>query len=797
MSTPRTARRVLLAAVLAAGLTLPALQSAQAAPGPAAPAPTSPAQPTAPATAELPERTAYDEVDRLGDSVPRTGTAAPAPGGGSLGDSLIPGLIADRVGAPAPTADQIAAGAAGSAAATTAAGVPCTLDGMTGLDPAQLVAFLTDPAVTADGCLKSFLWTWDARFAGTMDDAHVRAVADKIAALSPGDDGTGASHLYELWTFLHAVAYHDFNHGEIDITDEPTLAAVQRAVDAYTAGPHAFDRTDLAAATLRELAITAGSDGLRHRNLDVARRILAVLAPGTTVADNAQWSKAVLQALNLNYLGIRNGDPAFLAAVAADPAYRAAFRAYASYGHLKGTKTAWAARDAMAEYGRFGQVPALRDAVVADLGPLLKDVVAGFGEWSDPWAKVIGWAAYFNVCEQLGVCTSQLEARIFPYTYTYDNGAVVVRTALDRATVDRMYYATKQVKAQYFRVLGTDRPLAGDPNSTLRVHLYASRADYEVYHPVLTGYGTANGGVYIERGATFYTYERRVPQDSQLTLEELFRHEYVHYLNGRWATPGYFNDPRWYANNLTTAMDEGTAEFFDGATRDEGIRVRKSLVRRLAADEAKGIPRLTVDQILHATYESTPAFHFYNYAGTLFEYLWQQHPALIREMYAHQRADDPAAFDAWRTRLGADAALQTGYSAFLDAQIAAVDSLYVPSTTFVPNGSLDHAWASGVQTAFAAATSNTPVCKDNADWNNKMRFTCTGRITANLSDSGNPDRVFKDMSSTVDYFILTRTKDVAGANNLNDMNCWFGKVDVWSTGTAGTADYTCEGPLRR
>ncbi len=90
--------------------------------------------------------------------------------------------------------------------------------------------------------------------------------------------------------------------------------------------------------------------------------------------------------------------------------------------------------------------------------------------------------------------------------------------------------------------------------------------------------GTDNGGIYIERGATFYTYQRRVPQDSRLTLEELFRHEYVHYLNGRRAVPGYFGEGPWYQGDRTTAMDEGTAEFFDGATRDDGVAVRKSLV---------------------------------------------------------------------------------------------------------------------------------------------------------------------------------------------------------------------------
>ncbi|GAA3038020.1 hypothetical protein GCM10020000_15130 [Streptomyces olivoverticillatus] len=230
--------------------------------------------------------------------------------------------------------------------------------------------------------------------------------------------------------------------------------------------------------------------------------------------------------------------------------------------------------------------------------------------------------------------------------------------------------------------------------------------------------GTNNGGIYVERGATFYTYQRRVPQDSTLTLEELFRHEYTHYLNGRWAVPGMFGDAPWYTGDLTTAMDEGTAEFFDGATRDDGIKVRKSLVKGVITDTAGGRPRMTVNQFLHATYDGD-GFRFYDYAGTFFEFLWTEHPSLLREMYGYQRANDPKGFDAWRTRMGSDAAIQREYDAFLDEQIADVDGLYVPDTHFTPNGSLDYSRPEEVRSAFIKATGITPACTGNGDTNGR------------------------------------------------------------------------------
>ncbi|GGS79056.1 hypothetical protein GCM10010222_20660 [Streptomyces tanashiensis] len=780
----RRVRSSLLASAIAVTVLASAGQAGAFATGtdgqPAAPAPLL----GAPAPQAQSGANPFDEVEHLA-TAPRT-TFGPAPAPGGLATGRVPGR------APAAaTARTFAAAATG----TTAAGVPCTLDGITGLAPERFADFLADPAVTADGCLRTLIWTWDARLAPVMSDAHVQAVARRISSLSAAHDGRNSSHLEEMFTYLHAVAYHDFSRGEIDTTDAPTVDAVRRAVADFGAAAHTFDVTGTNANTLREALNAASAPGLRQHQLGLIKRVLATMDPSHTATNlDPAWAGAALAGLSVNYLGVYPGnqDSAFHAAVAADPAYRAAFRAFAGYSHLKGTANAWVVRDALSEYGRFGQVAALKDGVVADLGPLLTTVVDTFGRGSQPWAKVVSWLNFYEACKPYGVCKEDIEKQLFPYTYTYDNGGIKVRTALDRATVDQLYYASKQVKAQFHRVIGTDQPLAGDTNATLNIVLYGSRADYENYHPILTGMDTNNGGIYIERGATFYTYQRRVPQDSSLTLEELFRHEYTHYLNGRWAVPGSFGEGPWYQGDRTTAMDEGTAEFFDGATRDNGIAVRKSLVRGIINDTAGGGPRMNIRQILNATYAGD-GFRFYNYAGTFFEFLWTERPSLLREMYTSLRANDVAAYDAWRNRLGSDAGLQRDYDRFLDTQIAKVDQLYVPNTTFTPNDQLRDSALASVKSAFATATYNTPDCVENGE-PGKRRFVCTGRITANLSDANSPDRNFKDMSETVDYFILDRAGAVS--NNLADMNCSFGAIDIWSTRVAGTSSYSCEGPLR-
>ncbi|MFE6164841.1 collagenase [Streptomyces sp. NPDC056486] len=783
MHQPRTLRRSVVAAAISVTLCATAAPavSADAAASTPRPATISPAAP-GPEAPSL-----FDRVDRRAKAPTSAAPKLPAPSG--LTDGRVPGPRTGKAKDKAKAAADVPRATVGKAS------VPCTLDGVKGLSPAQFVDFLADPAVTADGCLRGLVWTWDQRLAPVMSRAHIQAVSQRVTQLAASHDGTNGSHLLEMFTYLHAVSYQGFSHDEVDINDPTTLAAMRRAVDAFGTAARAFDVTRSNAETLREALTAASATGLRQHQLPLVKRVLATMdAAHPDTAQDASWAGAALAALSLNYLGIYPGnqDTAFRAAVAADASYRAAFKAFGGYAHLKGKPNAWVVRDAVSEYGRMGQIDALRTEIVAGLGPLLDTIARTFGDGSAPWAKAVTWLIEFDACKPYKVCRDDIERRLFPQTYAYDEGGMKVRTALDRDTVDQLYYASKQVKAQFHRVVGTQEPLGGDPNTTLNTVLYASRADYENFHPLLTGMGTENGGVYIEKGATFYTYQRRVPQDSTLTLEELFRHEYTHYLNGRWAVPGFFGEGRWYEGDRTTAMDEGTAEFFDGATRDDGIKVRKSLVQGVIDDTAGGGPRMTVNQLLHATYDGD-GFRFYDYAGTFFEFLWTERPALVKEMYRYLRSDDPGAFDAWRDRLSRDAGLQSAYDSFLDKQIAHVDDLFVPDTKYVPLDRLRDSTADQVRSSFTATTGSTPDCRSvNAPA--RPRFLCTGRITANLSDAASPDRVFKDMSETVDYFILDRAS--GGDNNLADMNCTFGEVDIWTGGRAGTSDYTCEGPLR-
>ena len=92
--------------------------------------------------------------------------------------------------------------------------------------------------------------------------------------------------------------------------------------------------------------------------------------------------------------------------------------------------------------------------------------------------------------------------------------------------------------------------------------IYNSTAEYQ-FNRQLYGYETNNGGLYIEGTGTFFTYER-TPEESIYSLEELFRHEFTHYLQGRYEVPGYGDKGKYMKMKRLSWFEEGNAEFLQG-----------------------------------------------------------------------------------------------------------------------------------------------------------------------------------------------------------------------------------------
>ncbi|MFJ3390472.1 collagenase [Lysinibacillus sp. NPDC086135] len=263
-----------------------------------------------------------------------------------------------------------------------------------------------------------------------------------------------------------------------------------------------------------------------------------------------------------------------------------------------------------------------------------------------------------------------------PKTYTFDNGSIVFKTGANVTDdkIQRLYWAAKEVKAQYHRVIGNDKALEpGNADDVLTVVIYDSPDQYRLNRQ-LYGYETNNGGIYIEEKGTFFTYER-TPEQSIYSLEELFRHEFTHYLQGRYEVPGLFGTGDMYQNERLTWFQEGNAEFFAGSTRTNDVVPRQSIISGLSDDPSQ---RYTAKQTLFAKYGS---WDFYNYSFALQSFMYTHQFETFDRIQDLIRANDVKNYDAYRDALSKDPQLNAEYQTYMQQLIDNQEKYKVPQVT--------------------------------------------------------------------------------------------------------------------
>lgn len=330
--------------------------------------------------------------------------------------------------------------------------------------------------------------------------------------------------------------------------------------------------------------------------------------------------------------------------------------------------------------GRFDSSPAFA----------LVTLTAAIGKYgSSPWIFPSAQAAeiihtFYNDTDSNGRTRNwpQIQGEIRSY-YTpvqrdFDGGLfhTDVGTQLDATKIKTLIWAHKETKAQFFRALRNDVPVDSShhEDDSLTIIVYNNPDDYRM-NRFAYELATNNGGIYIESLGTFFTYER-TPQQSIYSLEELFRHEGVHYLQGRYEEPGYFGDSPLYDNDRLTWIDEGSAEFFAGSTRTDGVKIRL-IKAQLIAGYAPST-WYSISDVVHATYSS--GFTFYDYANAFVAYLYQNHWDNYLSMLDRIAANDGTGFSNIAAADAADPAMNSAYRNFLQYLADNANTFPAPST---------------------------------------------------------------------------------------------------------------------
>ncbi len=708
------------------------------------------------------------------------------------------------------------------AAKAVAQASDCSSVDVTALTGNALIDYIR---TTSEGCLAHTLHISSnpsirADVPTIFSNRNMQLVFAEIEELAVGYDGTNSTSMLQLWFFVQVgYDYHRFFSGETGVGpfNSTTDRAFLTASDAFAASDHFYAPNDEAAQILYYYFETAFAAGLRRNHLTPIKQVLSKLTPERAVSGDQAWVfERVLRRVHGAFL---NHNQVFMDALAQDPEFVEVMLRVTRYDFFflieedhPFTPRLHLLETAVQILVRLTQLDPLREAAIA----ALTSVLSHHERLSSPFLVAARGLENEINCASLNICRDVLEreilAQALPNIYSFDDGAIVFKTPLDleEKKVQLWYYATKEVQAQFHRLVETDEIMRDDVD-VFTARIYGTKLDYTIFEAYLSyadTRGIHSGGFYS--GGIIRTFIHNQPGDRTTygvgSFEDIIRHEYAHYLANRFG----LNGGPWF--------DEGLAEFLVGSTQAEGTPVRASQVQYIASDELRLDPAGLFDSEYSGDLGGS---HFYYYADLFFHFMYQQRRTQLLELFDLLRSGDHTAYRAQVRTWAADRQLAANFDAFLAEQIANVSWGIGSTPTYVPQMTgLTSDSPAEIESALQRINSDLGLRCQTVATGLSPRFGCAGTLSAgsefsedrsepSSEDQGesslfdlfdalddiqfSEDRgeLNEHLNTRLDSFIVAAVEDGA-INNFNAMNCYFANL----AGSPPVADLYCEGPLR-
>lgn len=671
-----------------------------------------------------------------------------------------------------PTGFKIKKSAKNSA--NTASAVQCTVSEFLALSPEEAATHIH---VNGLSCITFAFGS--TRIDEIFSDERVNAVID--LALSTSASYTLDSEFNDsgLFNYLRAMYFQRF-YDRLTVSEQ-TTARVNDVIDAWLAIPnftnlYSFKHGEM----LDELVkLLDGMDNWTPRYQTVKSIMSNMTAQQR---DTFEYQKTLSSATAFLFRGQVNDVEGFGKNVLGQDTEIAGILADLALDPLltqsSDSSGVTAANNMTNQLGNLLELPDITESV----SQAVQRVLDGNERLSTRWMNLVTAIDRYDTvsCEDFSgnVCATdelraEIEELVFPNTFTVDGGKMVFRTALSREEVEQLTYQLQEVRANFFRVTGATEPVAGDVNDVAIFKIYGSRDEYNSFQNFLYDLPSNNGGIYIERDSTLYTWDRE-EWESRFSLEELARHEYVHYLNSRYLIPGYWGETEMYANERQTWVDEGLANFFAGGTQYEGVHPLASMVDWVGVSDDHYSP----EQVVNTTYSDSM---MYPYSSLLFSYMHDTQSSFLSELFSVLRNDDVAGYDALRTLIGEQSG--NDFTVYINNLANNIDDLENPWKQYPTESQLWHTDAADVEweieTDFGDVVSNV-VCDNESE----LQFACTMTLAADV-DSQYP---LFDMEPAINNMVEQFTTSVNG--NLVTANCY--SVDISGT----EHEVKCQGGLR-
>ena len=248
----------------------------------------------------------------------------------------------------------------------------------------------------------------------------------------------------------------------------------------------------------------------------------------------------------------------------------------------------------------------------------------------------------------------------FENEYIFDDNSMVIHTNLNANKVKSLYLAIRESRANFFKLTGDLEPLTSDTNEVVHMYIFESYETYTAYGDILFGIPTNNGGIYIEEHSSLYTFDR---VDESLPLDILLKHEYVHYLDGRYNIEGDFGRTGFYDFSKSVFWVEGLANFVAGAHVDKGFYMTYAMASGIAGD-IENNTQFSLFESINTSYSY--GFKMYAHAEATWSYLYNYKRDTLQTMFDLVKSNNVNDLFNLLDEIAGDASLNTQYQEYLN-----------------------------------------------------------------------------------------------------------------------------------
>jgi len=434
---------------------------------------------------------------------------------------------------------------------------------------------------------------------------------------------------------------------------------------------------------------------------------------------------------------------------------------------------------------RYAPHEALREEVEPSLNDITNTYPDDDARWVTAALSIVQNDMPFVFTEE--EILSSIASNVLPHTYILDDGRMIVNTALNFDEVMALHQSAKEVESQFFSMIGDNTPL--DQQDTLFVRIYGSHDDYKDYNHLLYGVNYPHsGGVYIEDHTAIYTYDRTV-NESVYSLEELFRHEYVHYLQGKYLVAGRWGQSPIYDNSRLVWFEEGMAQFLAGSTRMDNVKALAVIKDGINEDEV----HQELSSVLSSSYGSGNSAAYYLYAPLFWSKLFYEEHNRSIEFIQYIRSGSLNQFDNLVETYKQSPYEQMVYQSYIDSLLADTTVWFSPITIpplphHLDTTSLEDLVSSFEETVAVSASSSSILVQ-----NQPRRFRIEGTIAIQSATSDHGDLQQQTRSELNDMLLALSEVD---KNNFQFATAYHHDLQPDPT-SAGTflSSYFLEGPI--